>query len=176
MPSLEQMYEGSDEGPDDGLREAPSSEASTPSEAEPVAATELPSLDSVGKVKAVWGGVLGFISATLAMYANMADLTEEERLEKQYKWKQRQAVDTSDSEERALRVKYVLEYKEERERTDAFRAEQLEHMRRCETIERERTDRIVATLRDGFKDVVIAMGIESPPPAVIGDRDSSKAF
>lgn len=174
MPSLEEMCEGV--GPesvagDDAL---PSAKESPTASVE----GELPSLDSVGKVKAVWGGVLGFISATLAMYANMADLTEEERLEKQYKWKQRQAVDTSDSEERALRVKYVLEYKEERERTDAFRAEQLEHMRRCETIERERTDRIVATLRDGFKDVVIAMGIESPPPAgaVIGDRDSSKAF
>jgi hypothetical protein len=156
------MYEGSDEGPDDGRREAPPSESSR---AEPVA-TELPTpSDSVGKVKEVWGGVLGFISATLAMYSKM-NLTEEELREKQYKWKQREAIDTSDAEERALRVKYVLEYKEERAQTEAFRAEQLEHMRRCETIERERTDRIVATLREGFSDVIVAMKFEPQPKDV----------
>jgi len=127
--------------------------------------------DPVEKVKAVWGGVLGFIQQTLALYTKL-NLTEEELAEKQYKWRQREAVDTSDAEERTLRVKYVLEYKEERERTDSFRAEQLEHMRRCETIERERTDRIVATIRDGFNDVITALKfeagdkpkLEGPPP------------
>lgn len=110
-------------------------------------AEELPSVRPVGAAMAqVWGGLIGFIQQTMKLY-DQSDWTEEQKAEHRYKWMQREAVDTSEREERELRLQYAQKYGEELGKQEAFREDQRAHMARWEALESERTDRLVEVQR-----------------------------